>query len=92
MANDMGLFAPSEKPVFSLHSVDVMQLDTDAKSMGLVIHVICWEHELQSPQVKDRADTSLKRTLNYLVNEGFISSLKGWNIEVAVMGHPPQGF
>ena len=92
MANDMGLFAPSDKPVFKLHSVDVMQLDASAKYMGLTIHVFCWEHELQSPQVKNRVNTSLKRTLNYLVNEGFISSVKGWNVEVAVMGHPPKGF
>jgi hypothetical protein len=88
----MGLFAPSEEPVIKLHSVDVMELDTKNLVMELTVHIACWEHELQSLKVKQRVDKSIKRTLNYLIAEGFISSVKGWNLAVAVLGHPPKEF
>jgi len=90
MANDMGLFAPSEEPVIKLHSVDVMELDKKNLVMGLTVHITCWEHELQSLKVKVQVDKSIKRALNYLVTEGFITSVKGWNVAVAVLGHPPK--
>lgn len=88
----MGIFAPSEQPLIQLHSVDVMELNKVDKIMGLTVHVICWEHEFQSHQVRKRTSMSVERALNYLISEGFITSVKGWHVNIAIFGHPPKGF
>jgi hypothetical protein len=86
----MASFSPPESPQFQLHSVDVMELNADAQVMGLKVHVSCWEHELKSSKVRHCVEKSVKRSLNYLICEGFIDSVKGWMIHVAIFGHPPK--
>lgn len=87
----MGLFAPTENPLFRLHNIDVMELNPHERIVGLMIHIICWEHELQSPSVKQKVNQSVKWALDYLMSEGFITSpINGWNKVVAVIGHSPK--
>jgi hypothetical protein len=84
------MFQSDEEPKIRLGDVDVMELDIDNKVMGLTVHTTCWEHELATPKIKEKVQGSVKRALNYLVEEGFLSQVKGWNVSVAVMGHPPK--
>ena len=81
---------PPDKPLFSCGSVDVTILDKEEKCLGLVVHVHCWVHELESPSVKVKVHEKVKIALDYLVNEGFLVDVKGWNVAVAVMGHNPK--
>ncbi len=84
------MFQPPDKPLFSWGTVDVTLLDKEEKCLGLVVHVYCWVHELQSPEVKAKCDSSVKALLAYLVNEKFVANLKGWDVAVAVIGHNPK--
>lgn len=79
-----------EKPLFSMWNVDVTHLDLNEKCLGLLVHVKCFETELQSEPVKQKAQRSVKWALSYLVKEGFIPSVAGWNVGVGIVGTNPS--
>jgi hypothetical protein len=79
-----------EKPLFSMYNVDVTLLDPNEKVLGLLVHVKCFDTELQSEPVKEKARASVKWALNYLVKEGFVPSVTGWNVGVGIIGSNPD--
>jgi hypothetical protein len=83
-------FEPSDAPVMKLGSVDVIDIDRKEKSIGLIVHIFCWDHELQSPENQSKAQEGVKGAIKYLIMEGFIPNAKGWDVGVAVVGHPPK--
>lgn len=87
----MSNFSPNEEPRIKLgHGVDVIELDKTSSVMGLMVHVNCWEHELQTEPIKQKVKASVKWAMEYLIAEGFIATVKGWHVAVSVMGHPPK--
>lgn len=87
----MSNFSPNEAPLIKLgHGVDVLELNARTSIMGLMVHVTCWEHELQTAPIKEKVKDSVKWAMEYLIAEGFIATVKGWHVAVSVMGHPPK--
>jgi hypothetical protein len=41
-------------------------------------------------EIKKRVKASVNNALDYLIQEGFISSVKGWSVGVAIFGHLPK--
>ena len=78
------------KPIISLGSVEISSIDIKSKSIRLNIHINCLPSEMNSDSMKNYAEVMADRKLRYLMDEGFTTSMKGWQVKVDRVGHPPK--
>jgi hypothetical protein len=85
---------PPDKPLFTLHGVDIMNLDHETKVMDMRVYVVCSPCEMQSDEIKERVNAKVEGASQYLIREGFIKTilnqLHGWTINVGIIGHTPM--
>ena len=81
---------PDSAKLFSIgKNIDILEINPEYKVVGLMVHVRCWEHELQSIQVQNKAMLLKQTAIAYLKAEGFIKESDSWCYSTCVMGHPP---
>lgn len=69
------------------NDISIMEIDHSQRELVVAVRVKCTAEEYHTNETGQKAATLLGIGVRYLFHEGFLTSVKGWNIFTRVIGH-----